>query len=72
MFFHRSFLTPSLFYKNKYVTDFIQKVEHFNSLFVKQSFLMIENDSKLQSSVKDLTVKRLASVKLSSGDILTL
>ena len=41
-------IIPPLFYHNKFVTDFKEKGELFNSFFAKQRSL-IKNDSKLIS-----------------------
>ena len=61
-------LIPSLFHENKFVTDFKEKAELFNSFFAKQ-FSLIKNSSKLPSHLHYLTDNRLSSVRLSQDDI---
>ena len=60
---------PPLFHNNKFVTDFKQKAELFNSFFAKQCSL-IKNDSKLSPRLHFLTDKRLSTVKFVNNDIL--
>ena len=60
---------PTLFHSNKFVTDFKEKAELFNSFFAKQCSL-IKNGSKLPPRVHFLTDKRLSTVKFVSNDIL--
>ena len=59
----------SLFHNNKFVTDFKEKAELFNSFFAKQCSL-IKNDSKLPPRLHFLTEKRLSTVKFVNIDIL--
>ena len=56
-------VTPPLFHNNKFVTDFKEKAELFNSFFAKQCSL-IKNGSKLPPRLYFLTDKRLSMVKL--------
>ena len=60
---------PSLFHNNKFVTDFKEKAELFNSFFAKQCSL-IKNDSKLPPRLHLLTDKSLSMVKFANTDIL--
>ena len=60
---------PPLFHNNKFVTDFKEKAELFNSFFAKQCSL-IKNDSKLPPRLRFLTDKRLSTVKFVNTDIL--
>ena len=61
-------LIPPLFHENKFVTDFKEKAELFNSFFAKQCSL-IKNSSKLPSHLHCLTDNRLSSVRFSQDDI---
>ena len=60
---------PPLFHNNKFVTDFKEKAELFNSFFAKQCSL-IKNESKLPPRLHFLTDKRLSAVKFAVNDIL--
>ena len=60
---------PSLFHNNKFVTDFKEEAELFNSFFAKQCSL-IKNDSKLPPQLHFLTDKRLSTVKFVNTNIL--
>ena len=60
---------PPLFHNNKFVTDFKEKAELFNSFSAKQCSL-IKNDSKLPPRLHFLTDKRLSTVKFVNTDIL--
>ena len=57
-------LNPPLFHENKFVTDFKEKAELFNSHFATQCSV-ISNSSKLQSHIKYLTDNRLSFVSFS-------
>ena len=58
-----------LFHNNKFVTDFKEKAELFNSFFAKQCSL-IKSGSKLPPRLHFLTDKRLSMVKFVNNDIL--
>ena len=60
---------PPLFHNNKFVTEFKEKAELFNSFFAKQCSL-IKNGSKRPPRLHFLTEKRLSTVKFVSNDIL--
>ena len=60
---------PPLLHSNKFVTDFEEKAELFNSFFAKQCSL-IKNDSKLPPLPRFLTDQRLSTVKFVNTDIL--
>ena len=61
-------LIPPLFHENKFVTDFKEKAELFNSFFAKQCSL-IKNSSKLPLHLHYLTDNRLSSVSFPHDDI---
>ena len=61
-------LIPPLFLKNRFVTDFKEKVELFNSFFAKQCSL-ITNDSELPTSLTFYTNNRLSTVSFSHEDL---
>ena len=60
---------PSLFHENKFVTDFREKVEFFNSFFAKQCSL-INNGSSLPSELKNNPGLSLYSIRFSTEDAL--
>ena len=60
---------PPIFHNNKYVTDFKEKSEIFNSFFANQCSL-IPNNSILPSELKLLTEHTLTSCDFSESDIL--
>ena len=60
---------PPLIRNNKFVTDFKEKTELFNSFFTKQ-WSLIKNESKPPPQLHFLTEKRLSIVKFVSNDIL--
>ena len=60
---------PSIFHNNKYVTNFKEKSEIFNSFFANQCSL-IPNNSILPSELKLLTERTLTSCDFSETDIL--
>ena len=59
---------PPLKHQNKYVTDFKEKAEIFNSFFAEQCSLM-NNSSKLLSIFLKRTDKFISSISFSSNDI---
>ena len=59
---------PPLRHQNKYVTDFKEKAEIFNSFFAEQCSLM-NNSSKLLSIFLKRTDKFISSISFSSNDI---
>ena len=61
-------LIPTLFHKNKLVTDFKEKAELFNSHFATQCSL-ISNSSKLHLQIQDLTDNRLSCLSFSHDKI---
>ena len=61
-------LSPPLFHENKFVTNFLEKAELFNSFFSKQ-FSLINNGSTLPTHMQYLTNNRLSSVTFSQDNI---
>ena len=61
-------LIPPLFHENKFVTDFKEKLELFNSHFAAQCSL-ISNSSKLPSHIQYLTNNGLSCVSFSHDKI---
>ena len=61
-------LSPPLFHENKFVTNFLEKAELFNSFFSKQ-FSLINNGSNLPTHIQYLANNRLSSVTFSQDDI---
>ena len=61
-------LIPPLFHENKFVTDFKEKAELFNSHFATQCSLM-SNSSKLPSHIKYLTDNPLSFVSFPNDKI---
>ena len=59
---------PPLFHENKFITDFKEKAELFNHLFVNQCSLL-SNNSVLPTNLPQLTSKCLDSIHFSSSDI---
>ena len=59
---------PPLRHQNKYVTDFKEKAEIFNSFFAEQCSLM-NNSSKLLSIFLKRTDKFISSISFSSNNI---
>ena len=66
---HKIPVIPPLFHNNKFVTDFKEKSELFNSFFAKQCFV-IKIDIELPPRLHFLTGKRLSTVKFVSTDVL--
>ena len=58
---------PPLFHNNKFVTNFKQKAELFNSFFTKQCSLT-KNESKLPSRLHFLTDQALSMLKFVNND----
>ena len=54
-------LIPPLFHENKFVTNFLEKAELFNSFFSKQCSV-INNGSTLPTHIQYMTNNRLSSV----------
>ena len=61
-------LIPQLFHKNRFIIDFKEKADLFNSFFSKQCSL-VTNNSKLPTSPSYLTDKRLSISTFSAEDI---
>ena len=61
-------LIPPLFQENRFITDFKEKAELFNSFFAKQCSL-IRNDSELPTSLTFYTNNRLSTVSFSHEDV---
>ena len=61
-------LIPPLFHENRFIIDFKEKAELFNSFFSKQSSLITSN-SKLPTSPSYLTDKRLYTITFPAKDI---
>ena len=57
-----------LFHENKFVTNFLEKAELFNSFFSKQCSL-VNNGSTLPTHMQYLTNNRLSSVTFSQDDV---
>ena len=60
-------LLSPLFHEKKFVTNFLEKAELFNSIFSKQCSL-INNGSTLPTNMHYLTNNRLSSITLSQDD----
>ena len=61
-------LIPPSFHENRFITDFKEKAELFNSFFAKQCSL-IRNDSELPTSLTFYTNNRLSTVSFSHEDV---
>ena len=59
---------PPIFHDNKFVTDFSEKGDLFNSFFAKPCSV-IENNSVLSSSTIPVTDQYLANIELTKDDI---
>ena len=59
---------PSSFHDNKFITDFKEKAELFDTFFPKQCSI-IENGSKLSSNLVYHTNKKLSDIVFNSEDI---
>ena len=62
---------PPLFHQGKYVRDFKKKAELFNSFFAKQCS-MIQNPSKLPSTLNKKPENSISSITFSSNGIATI
>ena len=56
-----------IFHDNKFITNFIEKTELFNSFFANQCSL-ITNTSELSTNCKILTVKSLSNISFTDND----
>ena len=61
-------LTTPLFHENRFITDFKEKAELFNSVFSKQCSFINDN-SKLSTSPSYLTDKSLSTITFSPEDV---
>ena len=61
-------LIPPLFHENRFITDFKEKAELFNSFFAKQCSL-IRNDSELPTSLTFYTNNQLSTVSFSHENV---
>ena len=59
---------PPLFHENKFITDFKEKAELFNQLFVNLNSLL-SNNSVFSTDLPQLTIKCLDLIHFSSSDI---
>ena len=60
-------LIPPLFHENRFITDFKEKVELFNSFFSNQCSLLT-NCSKLPTNLSYVTDKRLRAINFTAGN----
>ena len=61
---------PPIFHEIKFITNFREKTELFNSLFVKQcSQLIIKNTSVLPTNCENLTDKSLSNITFTDNGI---
>ena len=61
-------LIPPLFHENRFITDFKEKAELFNSLFSNQCSLL-KNCSKLPTNLRYVTDKRLRTINFTTDNI---
>ena len=61
-------LIPPLYHENRFITDFKERAELFNSFFSKKCSLLA-NHGELPTSLSFRTDKRLSSVTFSAEDI---
>ena len=61
-------LIPPLFHENRFITDFKEKAELFNSFFSNQHSLL-ENCSKLPTNLRYVTDKRLRTIHFTADNI---
>ena len=57
-----------LFYNDKFISNFTDKVELFNNCFAEQC-TMIDNASQILATVNTKTTKILSSISVTRGDI---
>ena len=62
---------PPVFHNNKFVIDFKEKAELFNTFFAEQCSLP-KNNSELPKSLLFLTEKRLSNVQISNENIINI
>ena len=60
-------LIPPLFHENRFITDFKEKAELFNSLFSNQCSLL-KNCSKLPTNLRYVTDKRLRTINFTADN----
>ena len=61
-------LIPPLFHENRFITDFKEKAELFNSFFSNQCSLL-KNCSKLPTNLRYVTDKRLRTINFAADNI---
>ena len=61
-------LIPPLFHENRFITDFKEKAELFNSFFSNQCSLL-KNCSKLPTNLRYVTDKRLRTINFTADNI---
>ena len=61
-------LIPPLFHENRFITDFKEKAELFNSFFSNQCSLL-KNCSKLPTNLRYVTDKRLRTINFTTNNI---
>ena len=61
-------LLPALFHENRFIADFKEKSELFNSLFSNQCSLL-KNCSKLPTNLRYVTDKRLRTINFTTDNI---
>ena len=61
-------LIPPLFHENRFITDFKEKAELFNSFFSNQCSLL-KNCSKLPTNLRYVTDKRLRTINFTTDNI---
>ena len=60
-------LIPPLFHENRFITDFKEKAELFNSFFSNQCSLL-KNCSKLPTNLRYVTDKRLRTINFTADN----
>ena len=61
-------LIPPLFHENRFITDFKEKAELFNSFFSNQCSLL-KNCSKLPTNLRYVTDERLRTINFTTDNI---